>query len=350
MSKNISKLSLEQLIEYVAGLNGDTIDEYNYIPPDNQIKILKSSEMERITNFPDTLKEYFENFETVIYRYGVKQYFINKKENYNISLYMSLLTLIDSEFLNMLEDQKVTLAKKLHDTVLTDFIAKNLYHEFNYRELGFKKINMKKDLENYIHNDQTLHYISDYFNLNIFIIDIDKQDVNIYYGEEKFNRFKMNIFLTSYKGGFEPLIIENEKLIKYDNPFFEFFINNNSDNFKVLKDKEFKLGSENLSKYIPTETVEETSKEEISKDENSEVSNKFDEILDTELDDSDSVCSALTEENDETFIEVNMSMTVKKLQEIAKNHNIDITAGILKNGKSKYKTKKELFTLLIKKN
>ena len=72
MSKNISKLSLEQLIEYVAGLNGDTIDEYNYIPPDNQIKILKSSEMERITNFPDTLKEYFENFETVIYRYGVK--------------------------------------------------------------------------------------------------------------------------------------------------------------------------------------------------------------------------------------------------------------------------------------
>jgi hypothetical protein len=45
-----------------------------------------------------------------------------------------------------------------------------------------------------------------------------------------------------------------------------------------------------------------------------------------------------------------MGMTLKKLQETAKIHNIDISSGITKTGKPKYKTKKELFTLLMKKN
>ena len=85
-----------------------------------------------------------------------------------------------------------------------------------------------------------------YFNINIFILDLDNKNIYPYYKDDKYNKFKINILISVYKEKYEPIInIDNTKFIDNNSSVLENIISYNN-----LKSQETGFNKKNIIKIF----------------------------------------------------------------------------------------------------
>jgi len=259
------KIALTKLISYILSIQDvDESDEeeINYdLNTDNHIneivfEFLEKNEQKVISDFPPNIKELFDPFLKEINRVGVVPFSSDKK--YNISLFYSVLYCMDKDF-DKIEDVD-NLIFDLRKKIIFELLDPPVYNSKNYEELGWKKKELKDSLNNFKNNRMVLRVLTEYFNVNIFVLNISEDRIYSVYSDELFNTFKMNIFLSFYDEIFEPIIYKENKLWKYnDDPFKKLInvdklkINVLGVDFKNKIDIPFQIGTENLEKYFESE-------------------------------------------------------------------------------------------------
>jgi hypothetical protein len=130
-----------------------------------------------------------------------------------------------------------------------------------FKSFGYKKLKWDQEkLSNYVNsciiNRFLLRYISDYFHINIFLLDIEKDQ--LIYCSKYYIPYKKHIFLLHFKNNFEPFIMEHAK--SYTNEDIPVkYILQNSNKIRILSDvpndsdtdyAKFESQEEDLDKYI----------------------------------------------------------------------------------------------------
>lgn len=409
------KITLNKLLSYVASIsvsngpnadskNNDTNDTTNSNENNNynlssfkndlvesSFKILKFGEVNTLGDLPKKLKKIFDPFISDMKRVGV---LTNKNKVTNVSLLYSLLYCIKTNFLDLSNAEKITCIEQLNSKMVTDLYSKELFKLYNYESLGWTIKELYETIYNYKNNILSLRFLSDYFNINIFLFNINEDKIYAIYPEEKYNVFKPSMLLSFFDNIFEPIIYKQhdkiwrndheplKKLINVDKKFIGVIDMNFSkkDPNKVLENV-FSIGSDDLTRYLPTDTDaknttivkdDENVPEKVVPENNKlevEVDNKFDEVYvkdkntevyiddpeETELDietaknDQDIFCVKNDNDSDnlETIETISLKLPLDKLQRLATKLNISIDKGKFRNGNVKLKTKKELYEDLL---
>ena len=140
----------------------------------------------------------------------------------------SVLYVIDKNYKLLKDVDKINTI-----STLINLLKENLekyYKENQYSKKGVKKIDLFNQLQNSTFNEQLLTYLSDYFNINIIIIDVIRQTYklkNIYDSKLK------NVVLINYENLHLPLVHIYGELVSYD------MINSIMNNFKLIDSKYF---------------------------------------------------------------------------------------------------------------
>ena len=362
---NLNKITLDILLEYILKNCCNKQQQFEEIIVDNNTDIeeVKVS----VNNFKEKLKtsdkpilfcpSFINNFDYFKSNQDILVFNINSidlsptlsisskksSKDYNTSfksLFLSILYCFNS-------------SDKLTDKLLDEFIINSNKHVqiADFAKLNIKKTILNKNLKSYKINDDVLRFLSDYLHINIFVFDEQVSNRIIYYSGD-FVPYKKNIVLYKDKDtdSYYPLITNKYKFFKFDQSIIKYILSDIS--ILVTHDKsDFKLLTENLDCYINKEIsllIEENMKIEIKEEDTfkdtTSIINGFDENYSpTEKDMNENNDSEDEEDNiSQTKIKEYLTYSLKDLQKLAKDNNIDI-----KNKLGKFKTKKELIDGLI---
>ena len=157
-------------------------------------------------DFPDKFAKLFgKNY----YRYGVNSYDINQE---NISLYSSILTILDKEFISLgISEQQ----KKVKEFIT--FLLNKLPQ--NYSESHLKSLNISKETikENIVKMDWLImQLVVTVLKLNILVFDFAEMERYILYNDEFCNPWQPFIFLAKKDEYYEPILSEKKNLYSFN--------------------------------------------------------------------------------------------------------------------------------------
>ncbi len=348
----------------------------------NVFKLLDTDNTQDLKYLDEPFCNIFNNNTFNFYRMGIKHKMINEKnKEVNCSLYSSILTCIVDDYIEYSIDMRTNYINNFIIQILEDINKEKLYTKFNYRNLGWRKKNLITDIRNFENSNIVIKFLSDYLNVNIFIFDIKLSKIFVSYGEEEFNKYKKNYFITFYNDIYEPVFCNNKTNIMHDNIPLCILINHHKDIIDILKinfskknkDKKFSIGNENIQYYLDNPIQNSNyninskiSDNNINESETINKNNDFDEFSDTDLYTQQNVellnDSAVDTEidinnvnNKDIFYKkyndtikldnINSTKKLSELQEIANKLKIPIkTTIVYKNGNFKMKTKAQLIT------
>jgi hypothetical protein len=164
----------------------------------------------------------------------------NKKIDY--SKYTFFKAILYNSISNMTETDLENILKTLVKHVSYGGIT-----EFNYSKLKWTKKTLKDNLNQNIINEMTIRVTSDYFHVNIFVINEDSKKIE--YGGGDFIPFKKNIFVYKYKDSFYPVFTQNNKFFPFNSDLMVYLLKN-TNNITLLSHDQFTFKEEDLSKYI----------------------------------------------------------------------------------------------------
>lgn len=270
------RLTLTKLISYIVKkyetdeIKNDKKIEKNKILDDIKFKNLEYNEIKNLNDLPTKLARMFDPFTKVIKRKGsfieddIKQY----------SLYHSILYCLDDEYINLNKNQKI---KKIKETVMEitrDINLKKLYDLYNYKELKWTKKELLNSITKYKNNKMVLRFISDYLNINIFVLDIIDDKIYTIFNKN-FNRYKSSILMTYYDNVFQPLISENNNIWEYESDVMKKLINVEKNKINIFQD--------NFDDNIPDKIMELFDLEDIEVDGLNEYVNIYNEHFNTNI-------------------------------------------------------------------
>ena len=147
-----------------------------------------------VINIPKKLDELFDNLLCDnYYLYGIS---IN-----NVSFINSLLYILlsDFKFKNSKDQQQFSI--QLKNNLLKEL---STYFKNNkYSKLNYKKQSMEDNIENNLFENAELHYISDYYSINLILLDYYKFT---YYTGGNYNEDNNNIIIVKYNDIYLPII------------------------------------------------------------------------------------------------------------------------------------------------
>ena len=410
------RITLNKLIQYIQTNvelpNNKEVEKKNLIttnhnPDDFKFAILGYKERKTIVDFPKKLKEIFDPFTKDLQRIGVLRKFQNKEKN--ISLIFSTLLCILDNFGELDEASQQKYIEEVRKKLVNEVLDEGYFMKKGYKELNWKKTELKNSINEFRNNKMMLRVLSDYFNLNIFLLNIAEDRIYAIYSEDNFNIFKMNMFLVFSDDQFEPLFYTNCKLWKFDLEPFKKLINVDKQKINILdvdfsekldkpdeqKEKTFQIGTEELEKYLDLSKKivnEENSTQTGPNTQNTQNAqtapdvqtlesaqsvkakskeNDFDEVFENVDHKTENECTENMTENiadnmnsnnekdifctlsskssksSKANVQIDLKMKLDDLQKIAKKYNIKLEQDGA-NGKSKKKTKKELYDELKK--
>ena len=334
----MEKVTLDELVEYIKSNNksnkrkkkelseslSDSEEEHDLNKP------LEYLTKKKIDSFGKNLDDiYFNNLENTYFREGsIKE--INEN---NISFYYSILFLLFKEKFNSLElNQKITFIEIFIKLLKLDVNSE----KFNkFKTLGWKKESVMNYIKNNEINKILLRYISEYLHVNIFIIDLENQNI-LFSGENPFIKYKKNLFLLKLnENDYEPLFSET-KIFPYSSEFIKliesksYLIKNLYCDLNKNEVEEFKIKTNDHSMIFK--------KRELNNETN-DLINCFNESSDNEnlMSDVNENIKFISERETEINIKEIEKMQVKELREVAKENDI-----LLKLNNGKLKTKKQL--------
>lgn len=127
----------------------------------------------------------------------------------NISFLYSLLYLLDDEYYSFsLKEQKEyinALKKKLKNEIT----KKNFIKDIKLSKNGWNKKNILLLVNNNITNNNYIYYVSAFFNINIFLIDVNDKNIYIFYNEDEYSKYKTNICILKFNDHYEPIMYED---------------------------------------------------------------------------------------------------------------------------------------------
>lgn len=258
-----------------------------------------------VINIPKKLDDLFDNLLCDnYYLYGIS---IN-----NVSFLNSLLYILLSEFKfkNSKDQQQFSIQLKINLLKeLPTYFKNNKYSKLNYKKQG-----IEDNIENNLFENAELHYLSDYYSINIIVLDYYKFT---YYTGGNYNEDNNNIIIVKYNEIYIPMI----------HIFGEFPTN------LIYKCIINKLKINNLTS-IPNDTIitEKSVSNDMVEDSN-ELLN-----LEEETSSNDSVVSNSQKLKLKAFSAYKLS----ELQDLANKFNINIV-----NDSNKKKTKKQLYDELV---
>ena len=283
------RITLKRLISYTSNCS----QKYSYSDNAEDVRPLKidstqffnldHNKVEHVNNFPKKLKNILHPFTKKIHRNGVIKHSVDKK---NISLFYSILFCIDDDFNNLNMKQKKKYIHETRNKMLIDLkncvceefdeeknkmVRRDRFDKSNYKSLKWNKKELRTKLTEYDNCWMILRLLTDYFFINIFILDVYEDKLYAVYPEEFFNMYKMNVFMSVYDEIFEPLTYKKCKLWNYDVEPFKKIINveksyiipQTADLSKNADVKLFQSKTENLDKYIVNVENKDNNFEEI---------------------------------------------------------------------------------------
>ena len=229
------KITINKIISYTLSCSNKDNTRNNYdviakIPNTLEklsFRILKYKDSRDIGDFPEHIKGIFNPFINDIKRYGVIKYKNNKNKD-NISLFYSILFCINVNFAQMEQHEKESKIYEFRNKILKDIYGKDLYKKYKYKNIGWSMDDIRYLLKNFKNDWKMLRLLSDFLNINIFLLDIGLDSIYSIYSEEKFNKFKENVFIVCYNEVFEPLVYLDNKLWNLNMKPFKKLINVNS--------------------------------------------------------------------------------------------------------------------------
>jgi hypothetical protein len=169
---------------------------------------------------------FFDNSKYYQYSNNLKYLLINDI-THNVSLLSSMIYCLYSQYNDKSEVDKETFIKKLIEKLSSDVFVK--FTEFEYSKLKWKKNDIVENINKNNIDYKVLKYLSDYFVINIFIID-NKQ---LYFcGGSDFIQFRKNIFINKHNDLFHPVFTEYKRTFSLSDKIIQ-NINNNLDKIKL---------------------------------------------------------------------------------------------------------------------
>jgi hypothetical protein len=192
----------------------ETIIKYLSNEEENE-NIVKPNLINKFDNFPDNIKNLLKND---FYIYGI----LNKDlKNNNISLWSSILFLIDKQFILLSNKEQINYINNIKNEMIE--YLKNNYKKFKNKRKFSKNFALEllknNDKEN---NPLLLELISYCFKINILIIDFDSAKISSISLNEYFNPWVPTIFLSKNENIWQPLLTNKKKLFSLDNLKFIF--------------------------------------------------------------------------------------------------------------------------------
>jgi hypothetical protein len=345
-----TKLTTEQLLKYFTRVNSyeedkkehdkkeyeeDKKEEFDDEMEDEmedeiivEKKHLDNYEEGDISNFTESFIEIFDREFENITRRGVIREYINSKTKtiIKLDLVASFLTVFDDEFRVIRPDEQIKYIIEFNNHIINVIKTQNLFQKMGYKDLGWTRKDIENDISNGINSTYVIKILADYFNCNLFIMDLDKEEIYAVYSETKMNRFKPNLIFSYSDEKYEPLFIHDSGIWNYNNGSFENLLSSYHTSIKALFKNEFEMGTEN-----PIILLEQLTSNE----------QKHKLLLTEKLEEESDVCY-----NEESIVNQETkdltSMKLDELLEYAKSLDIDCKIGETLTGKPKYLTKAKI--------
>ena len=371
----MKKITNNQLIEYVLSITNNIIvkedsfesnsSDFNYDM--SSINYLDLDASKNLKNLPEPLNNIFEELcDDNVFRIGTKHENLINNKKCETSLYWSLLTCIIPDFYEKFVEDRINYINKLVVKFVFEINTTSLYKDNRYIKLGWKKSNLIKNIQTCSVSEMVLQFLADYFSLNIFVLNTNKGVVHAYFKEEELNKYKKNIFLLNIDNHYEPIFINNKTTFDFNDLIFKVVVDHNKNlircpniDFSSNRSiKLFRIGPENLDKYLVNSIITENNENE---------KNNFDELIDShtnnnviDLNDSIDTEIDIYNQSEDIFYKkekdnytsniksISLKLKLKELQDIAKKLNLDIYSDKkTKSNTKKKKTKQELYNNIV---
>lgn len=331
--------------------NKNTQDVQKTISP------LKFQDIQKITFLPKNLSKIFD-IDNKYLHIGVLRQF-SEHDHRNISIFSAILSCLKQSYTKQQMTYQSNLILNLIDRLKKESQGKN-FNKFGYNKYKWDKQNLLDTINKCSINKYLLKYLSDYFHVNIFILNLNNDYIE--FGSDVFIPYKKNIFLLCHQNNnFEPLITENNRIFNNDDTMIKYFIKNpNSVRCYSMKQNDddlinFTIHTEDLSSYLIKITTNLKEKKLTYKE---KIENEQKEIskIQKELDNDKKAKKKLTKESsdDSNFSDNSKSnkkskknktpsydnMKLSELKDLAKEKNITLTEKV--DGKTKQKSKQQL--------
>lgn len=216
------RLTLPDLIDYVVNncvikkTDPDGEQDQSIIKKESLLmenitfKNLSFGESKKLNDLPSNLKEIFDPFINSSVRYGLVHK--NDKEQ-NISLLCSLTYLL---FTDKIQFDKIgSSTEAVYNKMMKDFVGTDIFTKKNYKQYGWQKKDLQLALKEHRNNRISLQYLVDYFNINIFYLNVAEDRLYCVCSNSIFNMYQMSVFLTYYEDVFEPVIFSDKPLLDF---------------------------------------------------------------------------------------------------------------------------------------
>jgi hypothetical protein len=233
ISKNDLLVFIENNKEIVKNINyvdlNDPVDEIDT----NSIEQVNIQSIVEIRYLPDNLSLILKpNINKYSHTGCLKTIKSSNKNIIQISLLSSIITCLHYNFSILSLQNQLTFMTKVFERLKNES-AGSKFTEFRYfRKYRWNKHDIETDFNNSSCSVKVLKYLSDYFHINIFILDIEKDD--IFFTGNEFIPHKNSVFLLKYSDDvYEPLFLGNLRFFSVDSYLIN-YIRKNPNIIKVM--------------------------------------------------------------------------------------------------------------------
>ena len=340
------KVSLSRLIDYIVSFADISVDNLgNGKENDNDVifkssptnkntlkfELLKAGTAKNINDFPEKLKKIFDPFIKECNRCGTTHTSTStsttKGENeINLSLYYSILFCLLPEFKKFNEKQQAAYITKLRDKLIIYVSSDDIFKKNNYEELDWSKKDVIKMLTQYKSNKVVIKLMADYFNLNIFILNINEDRLYVMSSNDSYDLFRSTIFLSYYEENFEVIGYQNNFMINNESEPIKKLINVDkkiiillSSSLKQTNNLTFCVKFDDLTKYLPEKKDDSDQMIMTQEDEaENEPENDYGEIYPTDIEKKMFTNNEVAQPSNKIVFKISAKTKLDELQAIAK--------------------------------
>ncbi len=342
------RVTTTKLISFVLSLSKDNANinifaepknnNNNVVTKKNIFRCLDYGESRMTTDLPNKLKTYFDPFVKDFIRHGSKKSYTNEE---NMTFYYCIMRSLIPKFENFEESKQALYIKTLRDKLIAYVSNTEIFKMNNYEKMQWNKKSVTNSLLHYKVTKLILKLITDYFNINIFILNIVEDKIYVVSNNDHFDMFRYNIFLSLNNDTFESMTYLNESLLTFNNELAKKIITVNK-NILILYNTDLNNNGEvgNVTEFV---TKLDTYDIIVKENEYAEITESDSAMLISDIE-KNNVGNNVGNNKDKPksgiVFNVSLKMKLESLQDMAKKLNIDINKT---NGtKSKPKTKNEL--------
>lgn len=356
------RISTEDLLKYIK-TNKEIIKSIKFVdlndsPVDNKKLVLEKNKLHELTEInylPSKLSTIFklENGQKYLHSGCLQSISQNDGQQLFVSFYSSILScLIQNFFVSSLSEQ-ILFTTKLLNRLKIESCGNTYEQQFYKKRYGWNSEDIKNDMNLNLITPKIMKFVSDFFHINIFILDLAKD--SLHFGGNEYIPFKRTIFLIKYfDDTFEPLHCGNNRVFTVDNDLIK-EIRNNLDCVNIFQFTDrhllgFEETEEELINYLPKQTQIKIKKEKpefeydkkiIENNKNKKSTNNYDSDSDTNSinehysdiysnDEYDDDMNAYKEDSEEE----NVKLVNKKIKQLSDEENT----------KQKKKSKQQIIT------